>query len=229
MKKIFKKNQIIISGLAIMIAVAGYLNFTDTNFGFGKTATTASDLSDADVTTETASTSDTATDIVSDVADVFTDEEPSDDQTTADADTTDSSTDSTDVENAGETVLTSSSVSSSDFLAEAKTNRENIRTNNQEMLMEVINNTNVEDSQKTDAINEIVALVDASEREAAAELLLEAKGFTDAVVSITDDSADVVVNLTTISDDERAQIEDIMKRKTGVSAENIVITPVSQE
>ena len=28
MKNVFKKNQIIISALAIMIAVAGYLNFT---------------------------------------------------------------------------------------------------------------------------------------------------------------------------------------------------------
>lgn len=31
MKKVFKKNQLIITALALMIAVAGYLSFTDKN------------------------------------------------------------------------------------------------------------------------------------------------------------------------------------------------------
>ena len=31
MKKIFKKNQVIITALAIMIAVAGYINYSDTH------------------------------------------------------------------------------------------------------------------------------------------------------------------------------------------------------
>ncbi len=33
MKKIMKKNQVIITSLAILIAVAGYLNFADVNLG----------------------------------------------------------------------------------------------------------------------------------------------------------------------------------------------------
>lgn len=37
---------------------------------------------------------------------------------------------------------------------------------------------------------------------------------------------DVVVNQSNLSDAERAQIEDIVKRKTEVSAEKIVITPI---
>jgi len=39
----------------------------------------------------------------------------------------------------------------------------------------------------------------------------------------------VVVNVEKLTDKEMAQIEDIVKRKTDVSAENIVITPVSVE
>ncbi len=34
MKKIMKKNQVIITSLAILIAVAGYLNFADVDLGF---------------------------------------------------------------------------------------------------------------------------------------------------------------------------------------------------
>ena len=51
-----------------------------------------------------------------------------------------------------------------------------------------------------------------------------AKGFADPVVSITDGKVDVVINATTLTDPERAQIEDIVKRKTEVTADNIVIT-----
>ena len=34
MKKIVKRNQVIITSLAILIAVAGYLNFADVDLGF---------------------------------------------------------------------------------------------------------------------------------------------------------------------------------------------------
>jgi stage III sporulation protein AH len=40
---------------------------------------------------------------------------------------------------------------------------------------------------------------------------------------------DVVVNLTSLSEAQRAQIEDIVKRKTDISADKIVITTVSSQ
>ena len=72
----------------------------------------------------------------------------------------------------------------------------------------------------------MVEMTEIAEKEAAAESLLSSKGFSEAVVSITDDSADVVVNAAELSEASRAQIEDIVARKTGVAAENIIITPV---
>ena len=59
MKKIMKKNQVIITSLAILIAVAGYLNFADVDLGF-KDKETSTDSSsiledvDYDLTDETA-------------------------------------------------------------------------------------------------------------------------------------------------------------------------------
>ena len=73
------------------------------------------------------------------------------------------------------------------------------------------------------------AMTDIAEKEAAAETLLASKGFSEAVVSLTQDAADVVVNAAELSDANRAQIEDIITRKTGVAAQNIVITPVYSE
>ena len=94
------------------------------------------------------------------------------------------------------------------------------------MQKEIIDNENLSDEQKQDAVNQMVAMTDIAEKEAAAETLLASKGFSEAVVSLTQDAADVVVNAAELSDANRAQIEDIITRKTGVAAQNIVITPV---
>ncbi len=96
---------------------------------------------------------------------------------------------------------------------------------NKEILMEVINSTNISDSEKQDAIDEMVSMTDAAEKELAAETLLSAQGFEDVVVSISDSGADVVVSSTQVSDAKRAQIEDI-ETKNRIEAANITITPV---
>ncbi|WP_099467400.1 SpoIIIAH-like family protein [Konateibacter massiliensis] len=152
------------------------------------------------------------------------------DTTSNDTATTDSTNESTETGDttSGEAVLTSATTNVG-FIAEAKLSREQVRAKNKEALLEIINNTAIADEQKQAAIDAMIKMTDIAEREAAAETLLESKGFEDVVVSITDDTADVVVNMSEVTDAKRAQIEDVMKRKTGVSAENIVITPISVE
>ena len=67
-----------------------------------------------------------------------------------------------------------------------------------------------------------------AEKESATETMLSTKGFENTVVSINDSSVDVVIGMTEITDAQRAQIEDIVKRKTGIAPENIVITPLKE-
>ena len=74
----------------------------------------------------------------------------------------------------------------------------------------------------------MVQMTEIAEKEAAAEMLLEAKGFENAVVNLTGETADVVVPKADLEDSRRAQIEDIVKRKTGIAPENIVITPLNE-
>ena len=45
---------------------------------------------------------------------------------------------------------------------------------------------------------------------------------------MTDGGADVVVNATELSDAKRAQIEDIVTRKTGTPPENVVISSMQK-
>ena len=73
-------------------------------------------------------------------------------------------------------------------------------------------------------IDVLLEMTEISEKENAAETLLKAKGFVDPVVSITENQVDVVVNAVSLTDPERAQIEDIVKRKTEIGAGGIVIT-----
>ena len=209
MKRIFKKNQIIIAASAVMIAAAGYLNYSGKLFGDKDTAEKTNaelankellDISEEDVTTSA-----------------------SDDIKSQDGTDSDGSVDGT----PGEAVLTSGEASA--VVAEAKVTREQVRAKNKESLMEIIDNENLSDEQKQDAVNQMVAMTDIAEKEATAETLLASKGFSEAVVSLTQDAADVVVNAAELSDANRAQIEDIITRKTGVAAQNIVITPVYSE
>ena len=74
----------------------------------------------------------------------------------------------------------------------------------------------------------MVSMTELTEKEAAAELLLEAKGFENVIVNLTGETADVVVPKEELSQAQLAQIEDIVKRKTGIAAENIVITPLNE-
>ena len=255
MKNIFKKNQMIITALAIMIAVAGYLNYsgsrldsakvtTDADASAEEDAEAAADISAEDIYAETGLEELQFAD-----GDIVSLDQDAEDLAAADAEasaetegteTADAAADGTETADAsgtetaevdeneepGEAVLANSSTAGVSIAAEAKLTREQLRSKNKETLLEVINNTNISDAQKQEAIDSMVELTDIAEREAAAEILLEAKGFEDVVVSITDDQADVVVNMTDVDEAGRAQIEDIVKRKTGISGENIIITPV---
>ena len=124
----------------------------------------------------------------------------------------------------GEAVLTSTGTINT--FSGAKLLKEQTRAKNKEILLEIIDNTNIDEEQKTEAIAKMIALTNISEKETAAEILLDAKGFCDAVVSISDSSVDVFVYASELTDAQRAQIEDIVKRKTGVAAESIIITAV---
>lgn len=205
MKRVFKKNQIIIAALAVMIAVAGYLNYSGKIFGDKKTSEeTSSELANKELL-----------DISDEDAAAANSDIESADGEVADAD----------VEGTpGEAVLTNGEASG--VVAEAKVSREQVRAKNKETLQAIIDDANVSDEQKSAAVNQMVAMTELSEKEVAIETLLASKGFTEAVVSLTEDSADVVVNSSDLSDAKRAQIEDIITRKAGVAPANIVITPI---
>ena len=262
-----------ITALALMIAIAGYLNFTGKQVDEDVLFTTSAQFEEADAETveETMNSSllDDATvtfdetslyDISNEDDTYYTEIDSLDEDLDAvastdgmddaelyaqdttgmeDADLYAQAQDTTDaavetnadsdsgaatVDIPGEAVFTNTmSVTS---LAEANLIKEQTRAQNKAVLLDIINNENVSEAAKQDAINSMIALTDIAQKECDAMVMLQAKGFSENVVSINGDYADVCIGMNELSQAQIAQIEDIVKRKTGIPAENITISPV---
>lgn len=276
MKKLWKRNQIMITALALMIAIAGYLNFMGKKVDEENLFTTSAQFEEASgVTTEDGTDMAAVTDITdeslallpeqengaidesaamtdidsmdsedemvySDYLDenqaenvsAAADDAALDETAMAGTDENGASGEGAQVtedytgETPGEAVFTSSQAISS--IAGANLMKEQTRAKNKEALLNIINAENLPESAKQDAVNSMIELTDITQKECAAEILLEAKGFADVVVSISGDVADVIVQADDLTEAQRAQIEDIVSRKTGIGAENIIISPVAE-
>lgn len=232
MKRIFRKNQVIITSLVIMIIVAGYLNFTadrvTTTKDGGSVNTVTQNVDDLGNINE-ANAADDGEDSLVDV-DVAPEEDLDMVMGTGDQVAANETDDIGDVNDIGEAVLTSTnSTAAVNFCSAARLSREQTRSKNKETLQQVIDNENVAQDLKEEAANDLMNLTNVAEMELAAETLLEAKGFANSVVSINDESVDVVICLETLSDAQKAQIEDIVTRKAECSADKIVITTLKSE
>ena len=240
MKKLVHKNQIIITALAVMIVVAGYLNFTGQEIATGNILqkdakqtqstvkvdgkkTDKKESKTTKVSKKGAKTTAKKADSKKDAVTKDISEEDSVKVTVNDNGEVVASQ-----ENPGEAVMVSNTIGT-DYFSSAKLSREQTRAKNKETLLEIVNNTAIASADKKAAVKEVAAITKLSEKENATEMMLEAKGFADAMVSLSDKSADVVVNAEELSSKQMAQIIDIVKRKTGFAAENIVITPVQIE
>lgn len=257
MKNIFKKNHIIITALAIMIVIAGYLSFTnkDTPKDTDKIAAANPDVDGYDeftevngfeVVTDTTGTNDTTDTDTTDTGDTDVNTTGTEDDTGVDTnldaeadelgdisdedliDVTDKGELNLEDGVPGEAVLANASIDASYFLT-SKLDREQLRAKNKATLMDIIGSTDISAEDKQAAIDKMIKLTEVAEKEGAAEVLLQAKGFDGAIVYIVDDKVNVVVNAKNLSDQQLAIIEDVVKGQTGASIDNIHINPVVVE
>ena len=221
MKDMVKKNQVMITALAIMIAIAGYLHFAGEVPEDGSLEASA-DVANQIQIEDQISIEDLAEAAMLDGLDSTVDvvlEDYSEEEMVA--------VQPEDNEIPGDTVYTASAGIAT--ISEAKLLKEQTRAKNKETLLEIIENTDIADAQKQEAIQNMISMTNIAEMETGAEILLEAKGFEDCIVSISDTGVDVVVNAASLSDVELAQIVDIVNRKTGVNESEIVISTVNAD
>ena len=186
MKRFRIKNQVLVTGLALLIAVGGYISYQSTlEEGDSITASSGRDSASGDAI---------------------------------------ASATQGDMEDAGEAIVVSSEAAQS-YAAKARMNREQARAKAKEELQAILDNKNLSEEAKEEAAEAMVALIANQEAEIEIENLLEAKGFKDVVVMVSEDSVDVIVEVATLTDAQMAQIEDIVLRKVDIDPTGIVITP----
>ena len=229
-----KRNQVMITALAVMIAIAGYLNFAG-----NKISEESLVVSDEIMTEEemTALLDLSEEDIISDIGSLeeeaqltenYLDEDMEYSEIVVDMSTNTEEEEDDVIEGTpGEAVFTSTQAVST--LSAARLLKEQTRAKNREALEEIVNNEVLDSAQKEEAVMSMVAMTERSEKEMEAEILLSVKGFTETVVSMGDNSVDVMVYAETLNDAQLAQIMDIVTRKTQVSAENVIISKVGQK
>jgi stage III sporulation protein AH len=212
-KKIFSKNQVVLTVLAAMIAVAGYLTYAKDN------AQVVDNLA-----TEQAVDSDLVGNALTDLSDedILAENIAMEQAKNLESEESTELVEETETAQPGEAVLTNSNVT--DFMEQIKLNREQVRSANKESLNEIIENQEISESQKQSALDSLVHMTEVSELESQIENLLSTKGIENTVVTINDENVDVVVGMSEITDSQRAQIEDVVKRKADVSVSQIVIS-----
>jgi len=223
-----KRNHVIISALVLMIAVAGYLNFMDvgredggsgglalTNSGEIRALilddTTGQEVAVVNTTLDTAGDMDVTHDIGISLGFDENVQQPAAAGTGA--------------HTPGQAVFVNTT-SDSSFFIQAKLNREQARSSQKASLTDMINNTNIEQNVRAQTAEQLLDLQGRVERETAAEALIESKGFSEVYVRIGDNSVDIVVDRAELNDAEIAQIEDIIRRKTGFTLDQIFISPL---
>lgn len=208
MKTIFKKNQLIITALAALIAVAGYLNHAERKINDDAKQAAANEAqSETTSTVENAAANESAnTDVASGTEDIESND--------------------VDMEGTpGEAIFVNAS-GTVDFIVEAKMAKEYARVSAQESLQSILDNQGLSTEEKQSAVDKMVELAEVSEREMAAENLIMAKGYSDVAVTMTDGYVDVIIVAEELDSSERAQVEDIVKRKMQVGADKITINAI---
>lgn len=235
-KKIFKKNRLVILALSVMIGVAGYLNFNAGKRDDLLRQKAKETNADAEVISYDSDKADATEDELTDQANKET--MGAADNTEAGGEAASENIDPTyleqaaleenvelnsDEEDIGEAVLTSAQAMRTN-LATAKLNREQNRAKSKEALLAIINDETMDSAAKDEAVSSYVKLTDTIEKETDAETVLTAKGYTDCIVTVNDDTVDVTLPVANLSDTERAQVEDIVTRKTVYDVSQLVIT-----
>ncbi len=207
MKKSIKKNQIIIAALTVLLGVAGYINFSGNSL----------DLANSDKDDDKTQSAFAETDI----------DETAGEITTYDMEAEENIELNSEQDEIGEAVFTSADTATNSLI-NSKLNREQVRSKAKEYYLDIINNDGMDEASIASATDAYVKLTEDMEKESEAEILLDVNGYKNAIVSISGDNVDVIVCAETLTDTDRARIEDAVVRKTGCSVDQIIITTVSE-
>lgn len=213
MKNILKKNQVIISAIAIMLIAAGYMNYTANT----KDALEASALADTEAYAQLGD----ATLVSANVTDNTT-------IGTAISTNTENTENTENTRNTGNTenteVTQTSSSSSDEYFTESRLEREKMYSQMLESYQNILENSQISETQKEISQNEIKNINDTKNAIMIAENLIKNKGFEDVVIFVNGESISVIIKGAEITPEQIAQIQNIVSRELSAEVDNIHIS-----
>ncbi|MBR4270080.1 MAG: SpoIIIAH-like family protein [Clostridia bacterium] len=123
-------------------------------------------------------------------------------------------------------VNTSTNVVSGNFFTNYRSDRDSARDQEKlyySAILESASSTSEAKSNATNALSNIAALV---ESELYLESNIKAKGFSDVIVSMSNNFVNVMVSADSLTDAQVAQIVQVVQEQTNKSIDNIKIIPV---
>ncbi len=210
--KLFKKNQVIIYVIALMLVAAGYLNYTangNTNSiiptgGTEEELDQMANIGDAQLV----SSNDIVNEAVNNTANNI--ENAKTENTSSNAVTTSSTTTNT--------------TNNSDYFKTSKLERDTMYSQMIETYEKVLNSDNSLETQKQSATDEIKKINDTKNSIMICENLIQTKGFENSVVFVNGESVSVIIEASELSKEQVAQIQNIISREMNAKAENIHIS-----
>lgn len=110
-----------------------------------------------------------------------------------------------------------------DFFTEYRLERDKIRSERSDLLREIIQNASTQDT-KQQAQETILKMTLEKQQEVEMENLIKAKGFTDALVFVRENSVSAVVKTTALTREEVIQIAEVISRISGIKPGDITVS-----
>lgn len=217
--KLFKKNQIIIYVIVLMLMTAGYLNYTANTDKQEAVETSmqmeaSDDMQIADIGDATLVNSN---DVVTENTNNMLEE-----NNQTNTSTTNTTVTSSDVSSDDMTTETSAS-NSDDYFVKSKLERDTMYSQMLETYEKVLNSSNSLETQRQSATQEIQKINDTKNSIMICENLIGTKGFNNNIVFVNGDSISIIIGAEELKTEEIAQIQNIIAREMKVEIENIHI------
>lgn len=235
--KVIKRNQIIIFVGALMLIVAGYLNFSDNGLPINNLVPTTT-LADAE---EMASIGDAklvsanvvdgeqeneiqeTNNIVNDnVIEKNTEADIKNNDKNVSENITESSTTETSSNNI-ESVNKDKQLNNN-YFTQSRLDRDTMYSQTLDTYQKIIENESISVDQKAIAQKEISKINEQKNSIMIAENLIKVKGFEDLIIFVNGENVSVIVKSDKLEEKEIAQIQNIVTRELGVKIENINIS-----
>lgn len=208
--KVFKKNQLAILVIALMLITAGYLNY-GTNYNKGEGVDASAQLQESVNLASLGDAELVNTNVVSE-------------ENTEEKKETETNTKVNENEQKTENVQNNNQITSDDYFVKSKLERNVMYSQMIGRYQEIIGSNTQAAEQKAVAQQEVNKINDLQNAIMIAENLLASKGFSQNIIFVNGNSISVIIGKENLGADEVAQIQNIVSRELTAEVDNIHIS-----